>query len=156
MKKLEGLQLRVPGPPVGKGRPRVVRNGGTVHAYTPEATRRWERKARKLMQEAWGGQEPLDEPVLLEVYAVAARPKRLMRKSDPDERLPRTTKPDGDNVLKSAADAFVKARVLRDDALIVEWRCLSLYAAKGERPRTEMSVRRWKTRGRRVEIIEPH
>jgi Holliday junction resolvase RusA-like endonuclease len=94
------------------------------------------------MREAWKGRAALDEPVVLEVHAVAARPKRLMRKSDPDGRVVRTTKPDGDNVLKSAADALVQAGVLRDDVVVVIWTCVCEYAAKGEEPRVEVRLTR--------------
>jgi Holliday junction resolvase RusA-like endonuclease len=132
------LFVSVPGPPVGKGRPRVVRHGKKTHAYTPEATARWERKAQALMREAWCGREPLDEPVVLMVHAVAARPQRLLRKRDPDGRMVRIAKPDGDNVLKAVADALVGARVLKDDVLVVDWRCVCQYAAKGEEPRVEV------------------
>jgi Holliday junction resolvase RusA-like endonuclease len=56
--------------------------------------------------------------------------------------LLRTTKPDGDNVLKAVADALVKAGVLRDDVIVVDWRCVCEYAAKGEEPRVEVLLSR--------------
>lgn len=134
------LNLRVPGQPVGKARPRVVTNNGAAWAYTPVATEAWERRAGRLMQQRWRG-EPLNEPVALEVRAVARRPLRLMRRRDPDGRMPRTAKPDGDNVLKIVADALTKAQVLRDDVVITDWRCLCQYAAKNEEPCVEVLLR---------------
>jgi hypothetical protein len=41
-------------------------------------------------------------------------------------------------VIKAVADSLVLAGVLRDDVLIVDWRVLCLYAAKGEGPSVEV------------------
>ena len=112
------LDLLIPGDPVGKARPRVTREG---HAYTPKGTVEWERGAAMLLRHAYRG-APLDEPVELVVEAVNARPaslipgpRKLAAHPELAGRLWRTTKPDGDNVLKIVADALVAAGVLRDD-----------------------------------------
>lgn len=130
----------VDGDPVGKGRPRLTTRGGFARAYTPAPTAAWEAKAAWHARNAWANREPIEEPIVLEVLAVAARPKRLLRKCDPDGRMWRTTKPDGDNVLKAVADALVNAGVVRDDVYVVEWRCRSLYAARTEGPCVEVRV----------------
>lgn len=128
------LHVTIAGAPVGKGRPRVTMAGGFARAYTPKKTATWEGNAAAVLAAAWGDRAPLDVPVRLVVQAVAGRPKRLLRKRDPDGRCWRTAKPDGDNVLKACADSLVAAGVLRDDVLIVRWEAESLYARRDEGP----------------------
>lgn len=132
------LHVSIPGEPVGKGRPRVTTVGGFARAYTPGKTARWETGAALQMRETWGKRPPLDEPVRVVVLAVASRPKRLLRKRDPDGRLWRTTKPDADNVAKAACDALVAAGVLRDDTLAVRLEVESLFARRDEGPSVEV------------------
>lgn len=121
----------IPGNPLGKGRPRTTKTG---HVYTPKGTAEYERAAALLMRQQWKDRAPFDEACVLSVVAVKARPKRLLRVRDPEERIPCTTKPDGDNILKIIADALVKAGCIRDDVLIVEWHCQTLFASKTEGP----------------------
>lgn len=132
------LCVTIPGEPVGKGRPRVTRSG---HAYTPQKTRTWEGDAAATLALIWQGRAPLERPVQVIVHAVASRPQRLLRKKDPAHRLWRCTKPDGDNVLKAALDALVRAGVIRDDVLAVHAEVRSLYASRFEGPSVEIEVR---------------
>lgn len=124
----------IPGQPLAKGRAR----SGRGHHYTPEKTRSWEAFAAYLMRDQHQG-PPLDVPVRVRVTAVGKRPKRLMRRKDPESRIWRAAKPDGDNVLKAVCDAMTKAGIVTDDARIVDKRVVSLYAAKHEAPCVEVS-----------------
>lgn len=134
------LTLSIPGDPVGKGRPRVTVRNGHARAYTPQRTASWEAGAAWLMRTEWGIRAPYEGPVRVVVEAVAARPKRLLRKSDPDGRMWRCAKPDADNVLKAVCDALVNAGVLRDDVQAVEVVARSRYAARDEGPSVEVVV----------------
>lgn len=131
------LRLSIPGDPVGKGRPRVVRAGAFVRTFTPHKTAEWEAGAVWCLRQDWK-QPPLDEPVALHVRAVASRPQRLRKKNSPPGRIWRTTKPDGDNVLKCVGDALVKAGVVVDDTRIVVQTVESLFAALDEGPCVEV------------------
>jgi len=124
----------IPGQPLGKQRPRMTRTG---HVYTPKKTVEWEMAAAWIMKNQFRS-EPIDEPCVLVVVAVAARPKRLMRRKDPEHRVWCPMKPDFDNTAKIVADAMVKAGVLRDDKVVVDGRCLTVYAAKSEGPCVEV------------------
>lgn len=121
---------------MGKQRPRVTFRGGHARAYTPAKTVNWERAAAAVIREAYGDGAPVDGPLMLHALAIAARPKRLMRKSDPDGRVLRTTKPDCDNVLKAVADALQLSGVIRDDCQISIMSIIGYYAAKNEGPST--------------------
>ena len=135
------LKVTIPGQPVGKGRPRLTTRGGFARAFTPKKTRDWETEAAALIRAApapWN--QPTDQPVRVLVEAVGKRPKTLLRKTDPEDRLWRPTKPDCDNVIKAAVDALVLAGFLQDDVQVVEVTGRSLYAAKGEEPHVGITV----------------
>jgi len=126
------------GDPVAKGRPRF--NRVTGHAYTPGKTANWEARAVETFSCGWNG-GPTEARAELEVTAVFARPKRLMRAKDPQGRVPHLSRPDADNVLKAVGDAIEKAGVLRNDSQA--WRTLAskVYASKTESPRVEVLLR---------------
>jgi len=128
------MDATVLGSPVGKGRPRVVKRGRHVGTYTPKKTANWERDAAWTFREAYGANPVHEGLVGICVVAVKERPKRLLRKKDPEGRMYRGTLPDGDNVLKCVADALQQAGVIRDDKQIVEWHVRSAYATKTEGP----------------------
>lgn len=119
------LDVLVPGAPRGASRPRVVRNAGVSRTYMPDAHTRAEAAAVTLLAIAWRGRPPLDEPVVLVLEAVYARPKDMRRKSDHKGRIPCGVKPDLDNVVKLYQDALTKARILSDDGrvfAVIAWK----------------------------------
>ena len=122
------IEFIVPGQPVAKARPRVTSFG---HTYTPKKTKLYERMVSGLARKEWMF-EPMVGPLKLTVVCVFARPKRLMRKADPEERIPKDSRPDLDNCLKSISDGCDV--VMKDDAQIVLIEASKYYAAKGEEP----------------------
>jgi len=85
---------------------------------------------------------PLDNCAIeVEVIAVFHRPKRLMRKKDPECRVPHISKPDIDNVLKCALDMAVMAGIMRDDSLVCKISASSYYSSKLEGPSLEFRMR---------------
>jgi Holliday junction resolvase RusA-like endonuclease len=132
-RKRKLLDVEVPGQPVGKGRPRFTRKG---HVYSSAKTVKWERKAAEIFKADYQKRrsQTYKGAASLEVEAVAQRPKGKTRKRDPNGRIWRTVKPDGDNVLKIVADAIEKARVIENDKQIVEWSLRSYYGGKTEEP----------------------
>tara|TARA_R110001583_G_scaffold126001_3_gene277610 strand:- start:1158 stop:1532 length:375 start_codon:yes stop_codon:yes gene_type:complete len=113
--------------------------GGHVRLYTPKKTADWERSAALLARNAWM-RAPSEDLCKLEVVAVFSRPKRLLRKKDPEERLWHGSKPDIDNVVKSVADSLVMAGVIRDDTQVVEIHARKVYASKSEGPGVEVRL----------------
>jgi len=135
------FHISIPGQPVGKGRPRVVRNQGKVRAYTPKKTEDWTAYAVTLLLNNRQPEWPHTVPVSVAILAIGKRPKRLMRKKDPEHCIWRPTKPDADNVAKAVLDALVKAGVIRDDVQVCLLSVRSLYAEKDGSPSVEVSVR---------------
>jgi|TARA_R110000823_G_scaffold268056_1_gene388016 Holliday junction resolvase RusA-like endonuclease len=135
------IELVIPGSPIGKGRPRGTAAGGFVRLYTPKKTADWERSAALIARNAWC-RAPLDScPIEVEIVAVFHRPKRLLRKKDPECRVVHTSKPDIDNVIKSALDMSVMAGLMRDDSLVCKISASSYYSSKSEGPSLEFRMR---------------
>ena len=129
----------VPGPPIGKGRPRAAKMGGHVRLYTPKKTADWARSSALIMRNAWM-RAPSDDLCKAEIVAVFSRPKRLLRKKDPEARMWHGSKPDIDNVAKSVLDSLVMAGVIRDDTQVVFLTARSVYASKSEGPCVEVKL----------------
>lgn len=127
----------IPGIPVAKGRPRFTRAG---HTYTPARTERWESHAAVVLRETWGGGPPLhDDPLHLGGVFIFPRPQRLCRSTDPPARVPMTSRPDLDNLVKSLADALQLAGIVLDDKSICSTSATKYYAEKnGEGPGTHV------------------
>ena len=132
--------VEVPGDPIGKGRPRGTSAGGHVRLYTPKKTADWERSAAMVMTSVWR-KAPIDEPVEVQVAAFAHRPKRLLRKKDPDGLIWKGSKPDADNICKCVLDSLVMAGVLRDDSLVVKITIQDFYAERDRGPRICLRMR---------------
>lgn len=132
------LAFEVHSAPKGKARPRVVRNNGRVHTFTPKETRSLEDlirfEARQVM--SMNGLEIFarDEPLRATIYAFFALPKSETKKRK--EQMLRgcllpTKKPDCDNVAKLVLDAL-NGVVYYDDAQVTS---LSIQKGFAETPR---------------------
>ena len=128
----------IQGPPVGKQRARTYRHGKVTRTVTPTKTRDYEALTAQIAAAHWQG-EPSTGPIRLTLVVVKARPKRLCRKADPEGRILCIVPVDLDNVAKAVSDAM-NGFVYVDDGQIYELVATKWYAAKGERPRVEVTV----------------
>lgn len=132
------MTFTVLGEPVGKARPRVVRNGNHVHTYTPEKTVTYERQVqREYIRQ--GGQNLGKTPLSLSVVARFAVPKsdsKQKRQQKLDGIIQPTKKPDTDNVLKIIADAL-NGIAYDDDSQIIRAEVVKVYA---EEPSVEITI----------------
>ncbi len=114
--------VHIPGPPQGKGRPRVGRVGGHARMFTPAKTASYEALVALAGQQAMAGREPLDGPLRVSITAAVPIPaswsQRKQRAASDGELRP-TGKPDLDNVLKAVFDGL-NGVCWRDDVQIVE------------------------------------
>lgn len=142
-KVINSIRIVVPGAPAPQPRQRnraMVINGRAVsHNYTPKDAPVQQYKAAVAMAaQAAGLPETLwDGPVSLQVTFHLPRPKRLMRRKDPDGPVPHTSKPDTDNLVKAVKDALTGV-LWRDDSLIWDESIRKVYHAKDGRPSTEI------------------
>lgn len=113
------LQFKVPGEPVGKGRPRFVR--ATGRTYTPEKTERYENLVKLAFIKEYPGVVPIDGPLAVTMVANFSIPKSWSKKKQAlaiAGALRPTKKPDTDNIAK-IKDAL-NGIAWRDDAQVVE------------------------------------
>ena len=124
----------IPGPPRGKGRPRF----GQGRTFTDAKTVAYERSVSAAAFAAMRG-VTFDGPVAVDLLIVVARPKRLLRRRDPDGLLWAPVRPDADNVRKAILDGL--ARHWKDDSQVCAGSTLKLYAERWGAPRVEVTVR---------------
>ena len=115
------IEFFVPGPPVGKGRPRAARRGAGVVMFTPEKTVGYETLAATTAGNAMRAHQLLDGPLeaMLEmrfqVPASWSKARRARALAGVEWHI---SKPDADNVAKAVLDAC-NGVVFRDDAQVV-------------------------------------
>lgn len=113
------LQIKVPGEPVGKGRPRFVR--ATGRTYTPEKTERYENLVKLAFIKEYPDVIPLEGPLAVTMIANFSIPKSWSKKKQAIAAagvLRPTKKPDTDNIAK-IKDALNGIAWI-DDAQVVE------------------------------------
>lgn len=117
------MRFRVPGEPVGKGRPRVVRRGGMVRTYTPDKTAAYEDLVRmECLRQCKGGGYFAGEPLRMRLVCYYLAPKsdtKARRAAKLNGEIRPTKTPDADNVAKCVCDAL-NGMAYRDDSQIVE------------------------------------
>jgi Holliday junction resolvase RusA-like endonuclease len=117
------VKFKVPGTPVGKGRPRVSTRGGKfARMYTPEKTASYENLVALAAQEAMVGRNLIDGPVDVELVILlpvpASWPKKKQAAALQGQVYP-TKKPDIDNVEKAIFDA-INGVVWHDDVQVCD------------------------------------
>lgn len=139
------LSFTVPGKPKGKASVRVFRGGGRK---MPAAE--YESHVAYFAGEALNGQRWWDHEAncALTISAVLPRPKRLMRKKDPDGLIYAPTRPDLSNIVKAVEDGCMKAGVFVDDSQVVRIVAEKFYSERGGLPRVEVIVRQEGSPGR--------
>lgn len=124
---MKEIEFVVYGRPKGKGRPRFTMDG---HAYTPQATKAYEKEIRQAFRAA-GGTSFGSVPVAVEIVAYYPVPKSA-KKSDKEAMaagmVVPMVKPDIDNVLKAVLDGIQgDDGAFHDDAQVVSIRAEKRY-----------------------------
>ena len=120
----------VPVAPVPKARPRVS-NG---RAYTPKRTKASEAIIASYVRSKYRG-EIRTEPMGIKLICIHKRPKNLKG----DGRVPKGTRPDGDNLLKLVLDAC-EGIVYRNDGQFCQYHVEDWYGKPKEAPHILLSL----------------
>lgn len=132
------LTVQIPGPVIGKGRPRFVRATGRAH--TPPATLSAENRIGWELRQAYAG-PPLDVALALRVLVQVAVPKSSTKKFRERALAGLTapiSKPDLDNIVKLIGDSG-NGVVWTDDSRIAEIHVRRQYA---EAPSITITIER--------------
>lgn len=120
------ILLTIPGEPVAKGRPRVMRNGIT---FTPAKTVNYETLVKELYWARYAGHPMLQGQLRMTVRAYWIPPKSASKRKRQAmlQGIDRPTKrPDADNIGKAVADAL-NGMAYQDDSAIVDLRVLKYW-----------------------------
>jgi Holliday junction resolvase RusA-like endonuclease len=126
------LQFTIPGPPIGKGRPRFSTAGGKPRSYTPAVTREYEALIAARAVEAMAGREPLKTPLRVMIEATMSIPlswSKTKRQAALDGDV-YPSRPDVDNIAKTVLDGM-NGVVYEDDAQVTHLKVNKKYAQEG-------------------------
>jgi Holliday junction resolvase RusA-like endonuclease len=145
------IEFTIPGTPCAKAKKLGTINGH-AHGYNDPKTDSYQKivrdSARQAIRDA-GLTEPLDKALTLCAIAVyprlACQCKRAKRTGlllgDVSEgRIPKPSKPDGDNLWKSIGDGITASGLWTDDARVFDGRVVKWFAAIGEFPHVEVRI----------------
>ena len=128
---MTAVSFTIPGPAIGKGRPRVGKIGGHARLFTPQKTVNYESLVAHSAMVAMDGRPMFDCAVMCTLMIECAIPAswsgKKQRQALAGELYP-STKPDIDNVVKAVFDGL-NGVLWRDDVLVVECRVRKRYAA---------------------------
>jgi len=83
---------------------------------------------------------PILGPIAIGLTFLFPRPKSLLRRKDPQHRIPQTTRPDIDNVYKAFADCCTHLALWVDDAQVQAVTMHKVYVAIGEQPGLDAKI----------------
>jgi len=130
------LTLTIPGEPVAKGRPRVMKSGIT---FTPAKTKNYETLVKELFIIKYLDHRPLEGPLRCFIDAYMQIPKSASKKKLEAMQkgyIRPTKRPDVDNLCKSITDAL-NGIAYRDDSQIVSCHINKRYDLM---PRVEIEI----------------
>ena len=138
---MTSITIEITGHPVPKGRGRAVVNKytGKPIIHTPKKTRKWEDDARMVARAEMGTNPPWIGPIRLSVVAEIAFPggwPKWKLEALEEGLIRHTTRPDLDNIIKTAKDAM-NGILWKDDCQVIEISAMKFY---GERPRVMLQV----------------
>ena len=119
---LTNVAFVVFGVPVGKGRPRMSRQGGFSRLYTPEKTTSYESQVAHAASQAMAGHGLLEGACMVELDITMPVPASWSKKKTAAAlagAVYPTVKPDKDNIIKAVYDAM-NGVVWRDDVQAVD------------------------------------
>ena len=120
------MQFTIPGKPVGKGRPRVTRNG----TYTPQKTKDYQKLVVTIAENESDNYFIDTEPLVATILCYYPIPKNMpkyKRRMIEEGKLYPIVKPDLDNVAKAILDAL-NGVIYKDDNQVVELHIKKLYS----------------------------
>lgn len=135
------VSVFVEGIPKGQPRPRAFARGGKARVYDAGTAEGWKSQIALALKDL-RPEAPIAAPLLVELIFFLPRPKRLMRRADPDGPIAHTGKPDLDNLVKAVFDAITTIRVWGDDTQVVQLRAEKFYAGRAGRTGMGLTIRR--------------
>ena len=115
----------VEGDPQGEPRPRATVVGGKPRMYVP--VNPWRKAVAQVAKES--APRLMEGPLAVRIACYFKRPKRLMRRRDPEGPVLHIAKPDSDNLAKAVLDAL-NGVLYYDDCQVAELVVRKYYCPK--------------------------
>jgi len=130
------MKLFVPGIPKAQQRPRAFVPPGSrkVRIYEQGTAEAWKGNIALSFRQVVESGPPITGPVALKISFLMPRPKKYMRKKDPEGTMLHTKKPDADNLAKAAMDALTQIGLWVDDTQVCKLYVEKAYHEKTGRP----------------------
>lgn len=117
---------------------RIFISGGKPRFFKTTAASNYQQMVRILAM-THRPTTPLTGPLIVDFTFIIRRPKKLMRKSDPEGLIPCPARPDRDNLQKGTQDALSDFWI--DDGQIYDGRTAKFYAEKDGEPRIIVTIK---------------
>lgn len=124
----DAIKVCVYGIPKPQPRPRAFRRGNHAAVYNPDTADAWKKGISAALAEL-EITKPIEHPVAVSMKFLMPRPKRLMRKADPDGEILHAGTPDADNLAKAVMDVCTGS-IWIDDGQVADLFVQKRYAAK--------------------------
>lgn len=121
----------IPGIPKATPRTRSFSRNEKAGVYTPKTADDWKSIIALYIRKYHGLKH--SGPVRVELRFYLPRPKRLMRKKDPDGPIWHTSKPDKDNLEKAVLDIMTNCQIWEDDSQVCSSEVNKYYCGKSGR-----------------------
>ena len=147
------IEFTVHGIPCAKAKKLGVR-AGHAHGYNDKKTENFQALVTNAAAAVMVGApyQPLDTALVLRIVAVYPRLSCQVKRHKKtgvllggwsEGRIPKDTKPDFDNLAKSICDGISASGLWTDDARVFDGRVRKFYAAIGEAPHVEVTIREY-------------
>ncbi len=131
------IKFTIPGPPIGKGRPKFTRCGSYTHTYTPPKTANYEMLVQWYFMQSQANK--IIGSIVADIEAYMPIPKSTSKKQRAmmiGGIIRPAKKPDWDNIGKIICDALNKL-AYDDDSAVVDGRVRKYYS---DDPRVEVTL----------------
>lgn len=135
--------MTVDGAPKGQPRPKAVNRGTHAGVYDPGTAKGWKERVFYDTR-PHRPPSPFAGPVRLDIHFKMPRPKRLMRKCDPDGEIAFTSKPDIDNLAKAVLDSMENCGWFVNDSYVTAGFLEKAYHKKGALAHAVIKVWVWR------------
>lgn len=139
MVELFRAEFEVDGVPKAQPRAKATRRGSHAAVYDPGTADGWKALVAHASIEH-RPRQPLAGPVSVAIDLYFPRPKRLLRRCDPDGLVRHVAKPDRDNCEKAILDALTNAGWWCDDAQVCAGQVRKWYHRRDGRPGAQIVI----------------
>lgn len=98
------IRVFIQGDPKAQPRPKAARRGNKTIIYNPSSADGWKIQVKSAFRNYKGLN--IQGPIRCDLEFQFARPQKLLRKKDPEGKIPHICKPDKDNLDKSVFDCL--------------------------------------------------